>query len=107
MPNSKIFYEASYKQEGAAAQRRYPNEELCRFMGRHYLHLPRERRSDIRILEVGCGAGANLWMIAREGFDTYGIDLSEEAIRLCRLMLHSYGTKATLHVADMTATPFL
>jgi len=104
--DSKDFYEASYGQQGLAAQRRYPNEELCRFMGRHYFGVPHAQRSGIRILEVGCGSGANLWMIAREGFDAYGIDLSQEAIRLCRRMLQSFDTRAQLQVADMAAIPF-
>jgi SAM-dependent methyltransferase len=106
MADTLTYYEACYARAGLAAQRRYPNEELCRFMGRHYFGVPREQRSSMRILEVGCGSGANLWMIAREGFDAYGIDLSLEAIRLCRLMLESYAAKASLQVADMTALPF-
>src|ERR1700704_1186222 len=100
--DTKSFYETSYSREGFSAQRRYPAEELCRFMGRHYFGLPRLSRGVIRILEVGCGSGANLWMIAREGFDAYGIDLSVEAIRLCADMLASYGVTAHLKAADMT-----
>ena len=102
---ARDFYEASYGHEGFGAQRRYPNEELCRFMGRHYFALPMEQRHEVRILEVGCGSGANLWMIAREGFDAHGIDLSQEAIGLCGRMLEVYGTKATLMAGDMTACP--
>ena len=100
------FYEASYGAAGFGAQRRYPNEELCRFMGREFFPVPLTERAKLRILEVGCGSGANLWMIAREGFDAYGIDLSAQAIALCARMLAGYGTKATLVAGDMTACPF-
>jgi len=103
---SKIFYGESYAKMGRASQRRYPNEEFCRFMGRNYFPVAQEKRKDIRILEVGCGAGANLWMIAREGFDTYGIDFSVDAVRLCQLALASYGVSAHLSVADMCSLPF-
>jgi SAM-dependent methyltransferase len=106
---SRLFehYEESYQSLGHAAQRRYPNEELCRFMGRNYFPVPYEKRQDIRILETGCGSGANLWMIAREGFDAVGIDLSPAAIKLCEQTLNSYQTSAELHVGDMTKLPLV
>jgi SAM-dependent methyltransferase len=100
------FYDGSYGSQGFGAQRRYPNEELCRFMGRHYFGVPSERRQDVRILELGCGSGANLWMIAREGFSAHGLDLSSEAVSLCARMLESYGAGADLRVGDMTRTGY-
>jgi len=100
------WYSTSYGHSGFSAQRRYPNEELLRFFGRHYFPLPRERRREIRVLEVGCGSGANLWMIAREGFDAHGIDLAPEGISLCAQMLEFWGTQATLTPADMTDVPY-
>ena len=105
---SKLFeyYQDTYQSLGHAAQRRYPNEELCRFMGRNYFPLPFEQRRNIRILETGSGSGANLWMIAREGFDAVGIDLSPTANELCEQTLSSYQTTAELHVGDMTTLPF-
>ena len=45
-------------------------------------------------------------MIAREGFDAVGVDLSEEAIKLSERMLALYDVSATLAVADMTKCPF-
>ena len=32
----KTFYDVAYAHDGFGAQRRYPNEELCRFMGRNF-----------------------------------------------------------------------
>jgi cyclopropane fatty-acyl-phospholipid synthase-like methyltransferase len=98
----KTFYEKSYSEEGFSAQRRYPNEELCRFIGRHFHHLGIEEKRKIRVLETGCGSGANLWMLAKEGFDTYGLDLSGESLKLAEKMLASYGVTARLKVGDMT-----
>ncbi|MGB9069512.1 MAG: class I SAM-dependent methyltransferase [Candidatus Acidiferrales bacterium] len=102
----KSFYENSYESSGFGAQRRYPNEELMRFMGRAFFSVPREQRKGMRILEVGCGSGGNLWAIAREGFDTYGIDLSAEGINLCNRMLEAWGCSATLQVGDMADLPY-
>lgn len=59
---------------------KYPNEELVRFIGRNFLKIPREERKSIKILELGCGQGANLWFLAKEGFDVYGVDISPSAI---------------------------
>lgn len=103
---ARAFFEASYGSAGFGAQRRYPNEELVRFLARHFFPLPRAARADVRILEVGCGSGANLWMIAREGFAAHGLDLSAEGLALCRRMLEAWGVTAALEEGDMTALPY-
>lgn len=103
---TRAWYESSYGHAGFAAQRRYPNEELLRFFGRHYFSLPLEARHEIRVLEVGSGTGANLWMIAREGFDAHGIELSASGNELCEKMLDLWGASATLKTGDMTAAPY-
>lgn len=100
------WHNINYTAEGFAAQRLYPNEELLRFFGRNFFHMDRERRQSISVLEVGCGTCSNLWMMAREGFDTYGIDLSAEAIKLGEEMLAHWGTSANLSVASMTQLPY-
>ena len=68
---------------------KYPNEELVRFIGRNFFKIPREERRNLKILEVGCGQGANLWFLAKEGFDVYGIDVSPSAIRKAKNYLES------------------
>ena len=100
------WYEASYLKEGFDSQRRYPNEELLRYMGRNFFPIPINSRKDIRILELGCGSCANLWMVAKEGFKTYGIDLSQEAIRLGKIMLGHWGVEADLQTGDMKSLPY-
>ena len=78
---------------------RYPPEELIRFIAKHYSSV--SERSQIKILEIGCGTGANLWYLAREGFDAYGIDGSKTAIAKCEFRLHEDGLKANLKVGDV------
>ena len=102
----KKFYEHSYSEMGFGAQRRYPNEELCRFMGRNLFSIPLSDRTNVKVLEVGCGSGANLWMIAKEGFAAYGVDLSEESLRLCEQMMQKYEVAAQLSAQDMSQTNF-
>lgn len=64
---------------------RYPGEDVVRFAMGHYGGA--QRRADVRVLEVGCGSGANLWFLAREGFATHGLERSETAVRLCQQRL--------------------
>jgi SAM-dependent methyltransferase len=102
----KSWHDDSYRAAGLKAQRFYPNEELLRFFGRHYFPLPRETRHAVRVLEVGCGSGANLWMIAREGFDAHGLELSPAGADLCRKRLAHWQTAAIVTSGDMTAAPY-
>jgi SAM-dependent methyltransferase len=102
----KNFYDESYASLGFSAQRKYPNEELCRFVGRNFSHFTSGEKSSMRVLEVGCGSGSNLWMLAREGFDAFGVDLSRESLLLAERMLESYGVCASLSVGDMTQLEF-
>jgi SAM-dependent methyltransferase len=85
---------------------RYPNEDLVRFMAGLYKSLPPEERKKVRVLEVGCGRGANIWYLAREGFSAWGIDGSETAIQMCRQRLEAEGLKAEVSVGDIIELPY-
>ncbi len=101
----KDWYNNNYKTEGFKAQRLFPNEELLRFFGRNLFSIPKEERKKIKILETGCGSCANLWMSAHEGYDTYGLDLSEESLKLGKMRLDYWNTSANLICASMTNIP--
>ncbi len=103
--NVHKYYEKGYKNLGANYQRKYPNEELCRFMGRHFFHLAKSERKKIKILEVGCGTGGNLAMLADEGFKTYGIDFSLESIKVLKKILLKRKLRAYLFEGNMTKLP--
>lgn len=66
----------------AKGYRMYPCEEMIRFVGKYLLNVKQEERKYIKIMEIGCGNGCNIWPLAKEGFDVYGIDISENALRL-------------------------
>lgn len=101
-----LTFEKHYQEIGFLSERKYPNEPMIRFLAEHFLSLARNKRKNVRILEVGCGSGANLWVIAREGFDTYGIDIAPTGIKLCRQMLQSYGVSAKIKVGNMKKLDF-
>ena len=68
---------------------RYPPEELIRFVARNFGDVP--ERGDVRFHEVGCGPGANIWFLRREGFAAAGIDGSHAAIEQARARLAADG----------------
>lgn len=75
----------------------YPSEHLVRFMARTYRHLD---PSEIRVLEIGCGPGANAWYMAREQFVVTALDGSRVAIDLAKDRLAQEGLHADLRVGD-------
>lgn len=84
----------------------YPGEDLIRFVAKNFYSC--SQRELVKILEVGCGPGANLWYLAREGFQVYGIDGSPTAIELAqsRLDRECPNWKGRLIVGDVSLLPF-
>ena len=104
--NAKNYYEKDYRKNGYTAQRRYPNEELVRFFGRNFFSIKKGIRKKIKILETGCGTCGNLSMISREGFSTYGIDFSHEAIKLAKKFFSKEKLKAYFTVGDFRSMEY-
>jgi SAM-dependent methyltransferase len=87
---------------------RYPPEDFVRFMGRNFKHAD---KANIRVLEVGCGPGANLWFLHREGFAASGIDVSPAAITLAGQRLSTenkdcHSPAPDLRVGNFSALPW-
>jgi len=102
----KIF-DKQYQSHGLSAQRRYPNESLIQFLASRYFRFSESKRKSTRILEVGCGSGANLWMMAKEGFDTHGMDSSIKGLELaCQHLAEKWGVAADLREGSFTNLPY-
>ena len=97
---TNVEFDKLYARRGFASQRKYPNEQLIQFLAANFFAIPKNERKDFAILELGCGSGANLWMIAKEGFDAYGLDNSAHGIELCKQLLDVYDVTAHLAVGD-------
>lgn len=83
---------------------RYPFDTVVQFV---FSQRPKNLSNDsVRVLEVGCGAGNNLWFAAREGFQVAGIDASETAINLTRKRFHAEGLSGDFRVCDARILPF-
>lgn len=75
---NKIFWDNTFK-NNRKSQRNFPNEELCRFLGRNY-----KKKSVINVLELGCGTGSNVAAFTHYKMNYTGIDFSENAIQICK-----------------------
>ena len=82
---------------------RAPYDCIVSFVHRHQ---PKKDRASIRILEVGCGTGNNIWYLSREGFNLSGIDASPEAIAYANTRLAKENLQADLRVGDFTKLPY-
>lgn len=78
---------------------KYPSESLIRFIARNFYS---SNRSNVKILEIGCGTGANIWYMSREGFDVYGVDFSESGIEIAKNRLVKENLKANLLISDVS-----
>lgn len=95
------IWEEKYSQ---GHSQRYPWDMVVSFVVRHY---PRHKlRHEVRILEVGCGTGSNLWFAAREGFQVAGIDASPSAIAYAQKRFAEEGLTGDLRLGDFTQLPF-
>ena len=104
---SQTIFDSQYHLLGLKAQRLYPNESLVQFLGSNYFHLPIDERGKIKILEIGSGSGANLWMMAKEGFHVFGMDSSAKALELAQLHLQGkWGVSASLKMGSFLDLPY-
>jgi SAM-dependent methyltransferase len=86
------------------ALNRYPFDSVVQFIYRNFSRA--KPRSETKILEIGCGAGNNLWFAAREGFSVAGVDGSPSAIEFAKKRFAEEGLQADLRVADFIQLPF-
>ena len=83
---------------------KYPWDIVVSFVFRN---APNDRaRRDVHILEVGFGAGNNLWFAAREGFSVAGIEGSPSAVDYARARFEREQLEGDLRLGDFTELPF-
>ena len=85
---------------------RWPSEQFVRFasprapepeVGRGDIHIPP------RVVELGCGAGAQLRLLIELGFEVVGLDISPTAIEKAKSLLGlAIGSRAEVSVFDLT-----
>ena len=95
------FWEQKY---AAGHQQRYPWDSVVSFV---YRYAPKDRpRAEVKILEVGCGTGSNLWFAAREGFSVSGLEVSASAVKTAQARFRQEGLKGEFKVGHFGELPF-
>ncbi len=64
--------------------------------------LPKKDKASIKILDVGCGPGRDVEYLMEEGYDVFGIDFSEEMIKVAKKLVQD----GKFEVADFTKKDF-
>lgn len=59
-----------------------------------------------RVLEVGCGAGNNLWALASIGYESFGVDIAPSAISFAKSRFEELGLKVNLSISTMRELSF-
>jgi SAM-dependent methyltransferase len=96
------YWESIFSSRGWGA---YPPEELIRFIARNYGKAA--DRSSVRVLEIGCGPGPNIWYLVREGYGVAGIDGSSTAIAQARHRLSTEGLPTHEERVDLRVGNFV
>lgn len=81
---------------------RYPFNNVPNYFFRYR---PRDV-APIRVMEVGFGAGNNLWMCAREGCEVCGVDAAPSGVKFAQERFSSEGLDGDLRVGDFCDLPF-
>ncbi len=59
-----------------------------------------------KILDLGCGTGRHIVFLTTEGFDVYGVDISESGLEITKKRLEEIGAESKLKINDMASLDF-
>ncbi len=98
METNKKIWENQYKAGKQIMS--YPYGELPSYIFKKYGK--HTNKSTLKVLEVGSGTGNNLWFFAREGFQTYGIEISKTGVQTAKILLKDEALKAKIICGSFT-----
>lgn len=83
---------------------KYPFNNVPNFF---FHYVPRDKpRCDVKVMEVGFGAGNNLWLCAREGAQVYGVDAAPSGVRFAKKRFEIEGLPGDLTIGDFCDLPY-
>ena len=107
--NYKLEWDNSYRNRDNFVF--YPNEEIIRFTAKYIAKRVGLEEIEYRIdghqkvLDLGCGIGRHLVFLEKLGVESYGIDLSENAVKEAKKWLQQEGIlKSESHIYQGSAT---
>ena len=99
----KAKLQGGFPYEGAP---RYPYDLVVSIVAKKFFQVPREKRSEIAMLDLGCGAGNNAMFLAENGFSVVGIDGSPSAIEICKERFREQGLQGEFREGDFLHLPY-
>ncbi len=89
----------------------HPDEGIVKFSARYLQRRTgidswQKKRNVDRILDAGCGIGRHVIFFSEQGFDVYGIDISDDAIKIANEWLSRKRLKSNLKVGNLTSLKF-
>jgi SAM-dependent methyltransferase len=82
---------------------KYPHHEVVAFLFKNF---PENDLRKIKILELGFGAGNNLWFAARENYRVAGIEGSKTAFEYAKERFKKNGIDGDLRLGDFNSLPW-
>ncbi len=83
---------------------KYPFNNVPNFFFRY---VPKDKpRNEVTVMEVGFGAGNNLWLCAREGTAVCGVDAAPSGVEFARNRFAAEGLSGDLTVGDFCELPY-
>jgi ubiquinone/menaquinone biosynthesis C-methylase UbiE len=89
----------------------YPAENIIKFCARYMkrrigIDSWHTKKNVNRILDAGCGVGRHVKFFQEQGLNTWGIDISTQAVKIGNKWLKNNGLKPKLKTASVTKLPF-
>ena len=84
----------------------YPYDLVVSIISRLFSSLSTEDKAKIRVLDLGCGAGNNVQFLAEKGFQVFGIDGSQTAIKICKNRFRELGLKGEFICKNFSKLPY-
>ena len=97
-------WDALYAEQGFRAK--YPDEYVVRFTAGNFFKIKFQDRTQIKVLDLGCGPGRHVIFLAKEGFSAFGIEGAASAIRLCQDKLAQEKLNAEVTTGDFVKMPY-
>ena len=99
-----LGWEPIWRKHGARWELQEPHArvvELVKLLKQESRSHP-EGPASTRVHDLGCGLGRHLLLLAAEGFETHGSDISPTAVETCQRRLREAGLSATVTRSEMT-----
>jgi cyclopropane fatty-acyl-phospholipid synthase-like methyltransferase len=103
MQSNDLSHQQKWNQWNQSNSPKYPHNKVIQFVLRNF---PTSIRATTKILDLGCGSGANTVFLASEGFKVFASDISIDGINNTQKQLLNMGLNAELRVESINEISF-